>query len=128
MSVCFYKRFCFFGKHLKNVKLSFTNIFQKLYLLFKFLKLFFACLLLYLLAFKSLENFYYLLSGFALLLKSYKLLFLACLEVYKTSHNFSFLLALSYLKSFLKPFTNLCFKRFSKLFHKNESLGINRML
>ena len=47
-----YKIFFFFGKHLKTVKLSFTNIFQKLY--FALLALKVSKAFLYLLAFKSL--------------------------------------------------------------------------
>ena len=52
VSVCFYKRFCFSGKHLKNVKLSFTNIFQKLFFALLALKVFktFLCLLAFVLA------------------------------------------------------------------------------
>ena len=50
LSKCmFYKMFCFSGKHLKNVKLSFTNIFQKLY--FALLALKVSKTFLYLLAF-----------------------------------------------------------------------------
>ena len=72
VSVCFYKRFFFFEKHLENVKLSFTNIFQKLYFDLLALKVskIFLCLLAFI--------FYYLFAGFALLLKAYKTL-ISCL-------------------------------------------------
>ena len=129
MSVCFYKTFCFSGKHLKNVKLCFTIIFQKLFFAFQVSKTF-LCLLAFVLS--CFQKFIKLLllacALFCFSLKAYKTLILACLEVYKTSQNFFYLLALSCLKSFLKPFTNLCFKSFSKRFHKNGSLGLNRML
>ena len=52
VSICFYKRFCFSGKHLKNVKLSFTINFQKLFFALLALKVFkaFLCLLTFVLA------------------------------------------------------------------------------
>ena len=98
MSVCFYKRFCFSGKHLKNVKLSFTNIFQKIYfalLAFKVSKTFlgllafvlacflkvsktFLCLLAFVLAcFLKVSKTFLCLLAFVLL-KAYKIL-IACL-------------------------------------------------
>ena len=46
-----YKMFCFSEKHLKNVKLSFTNIFQKFH--FALLALKVSKTFLYFLAFKS---------------------------------------------------------------------------
>ena len=50
LSECmFYKTFCFSEKHLKNVKLSFTIIFQKLFFAFQVSKTF-LCLLAFVLA------------------------------------------------------------------------------
>ena len=68
----FIKGFAFPKKNLQNVKLSFTNIFQKLYFALLTLKVSktFLCLLAFIC--------YYLFAGFALLLKAYKTL-IACL-------------------------------------------------
>ena len=77
MSIYFYKMFCFSGKHIKNVKLSFTNIFQKLF--FTLLALVVSKTFLFFLAF--------VLACFE---KFIKLLLLACalfffsLKAYKT--------------------------------------------
>ena len=73
----FIKCFCFSGKHLKNVKLSFTNIFQKLY--FALLALKVSKTFLYLLAFKVYKTFNtFLLALLSFSLKTYKTL-IACL-------------------------------------------------
>ena len=97
-----YKMFCFFGKHLKTVKLSFTRYFPEALFAYFALKVS-----------KTFHN------------------FLLALKVYKNFSYISCLLAcFTLLQKFIKLFINLllaCFtllQKFIKTFHKSLALKV----